>query len=246
MPNAIPAVLTQHLEAAVHLAGTRRRLVSAPHVTLRQLRRCDERLAAHLDGLNIAGDEGREVLASALAEASAATVFVVCANALLTADRQQVGRLLAIAEAQPLSLPGLTAAFGWAEASQLQGLVFELLDARVATARLVGLAACAWHRVNPGLRVPRGLEDSDANVRARALRTAGELGLHALVSTCAAAATETSVECCRFWAAWSAVLLGDRRTALQVLATIDARHRAPFRRACVYSGDPGDEYRSGS
>jgi uncharacterized protein (TIGR02270 family) len=224
MPNAIPVVLAQHLEVAVHLAGTRRHLLGAPHVTLRQLRRSDDRLAAHLDGLNVAGDEGKGVLQGSLVDTDAATVFVVCSSALVCADRQQIGRLLAIVEAEPAALPGLTAAFGWVEPAQLQGVVSELLDAGSVTARVVGLAACAWHRVNPGLRIPRGLEDSSPDVRARALRCAGELGLAALVSTCAAA-TDDPVESCRFWAAWAAVLLGDRRSGerrapLEVLATI--------------------------
>jgi len=219
MSNVIPTVLAQHLEAAVHLAGTRRRLLDAPHVTLRQLRRSDDRLAAHLDGLTVAGDEGRGVLERSLVETSADQVFVVCASALVSSDRQQLERLLAMGEADPAVIPGLTAAFGWAEPTLLQGLVSEWLMARSAIARLVGLAACAWHRVNPGLRIPQGLQDNDPGVRVCALRAAGELGLHALVSTCAAA-TETSVESCRFWAAWSAVLLGDRHAALEALATL--------------------------
>ena len=217
--HAIPAVLAQHLEAAVHLGGARLRLLSAPHVTLRQLRRSDDRLTAHLDGLTVAGEAGKEVLVSALAETGVAEVFVVGASALVSGDRRQIERLLAIGAAVPAALPGLTAAFGWAEPAQLQGLVSELLRADSATARLVGLSACARHRVDPGLRLHKGLEDSDPGVRARALRTAGELGLSALVSTCAAA-TGTSDEGCRFWAAWSAVLLGDRRPALEVLASI--------------------------
>ena len=219
MPNAIPVVLAQHLEVAVHLAGTRRHLLSAPHVTLRQLRRSDDRLAAHLDGLNVAGDQGKGVLQRSLVDTDAATVFVVCSSALVCADRQQLGRLLAIVETEAAAMPGLTAAFGWVEPAQLQGVVSELLDAGSVTARVVGLAACAWHRVNPGLRIPRGLEDSSPDVRARALRCAGELGLAALVSTCAAA-MDDPVEACRFWAAWAAVLLGDRRAALEILATI--------------------------
>jgi uncharacterized protein (TIGR02270 family) len=113
----------------------------------------------------------------------------------------------------------MTAALGWAEQSQLQGVVMELLDARAPLARRVGLAACGWHRVNPGLRIPRGLEDQDTGVRARALRTAGEIGLHAMVATCAAAVADPS-ELCRFWAAWSAVLLGARGVALEAVANI--------------------------
>ena len=215
----IPAVHTQHLDTAIHLANVRPRLLRGPHVSLRQLRRSDDRLAAHLDGLIIAGDHGRRFVESALEEMSAATVFVACACATFRADREQIARLLSIVETCPDALPGLTAAFGWAEQNQLQGVVLELLDHTAPVARLVGLAACGWHRVNPGLRLVRGFEDPDAGVRARALRTAGEIGLQAMVATCAAAVADPS-ELCRFWAAWSAVLLGDRGVALEAVAQL--------------------------
>ena len=223
----IPVIQTQHRDTAIHLANVRPILLRGPHVTLRQLRRSDDRLAAHLDGLFIAGDHGRRWVESALEDLSAATVFVACAFATFTADRELIARLLSVVEVCPDALPGMTAAFGWTEQNQLQGVVRELLDGTAPLARLVGLAACGWHRVNPGLRIPRGLEDHDAGVRARALRLAGEIGLQAMAAACAAAVADPD-ESCRFWAAWSAVLLGDRGVALEAVAKLGSAPDGPF------------------
>jgi uncharacterized protein (TIGR02270 family) len=221
MLNLILDVLTQHLGVATHLAASRWQLVSGPHVALRHLLRADERLAAHLDGLQVAADQGAGVVARALEESSAAGVFVACVCALSEPESGWVDRLFALVEAQPEWLPGITAALGWVEPRRLQGLATRWMDAERATSRVIGLAACAWHRVNPGPRLLRSLRDDDPAVRARAFRTAGELGLRALVSRCAAA-IDDSDETSRFWAAWSAVLLGDTQAALDRLASIAA------------------------
>jgi uncharacterized protein (TIGR02270 family) len=64
-------------------------------------------------------------------------------------------------------------------------------------------------------------------VRARAWRTVGEIGKRELVSTAAAAIVDDD-PACQFWAAWSAVLLGDKHNALEVVASI-ATVPGPFR-----------------
>jgi uncharacterized protein (TIGR02270 family) len=63
-------------------------------------------------------------------------------------------------------------------------------------------------------------------VRARAYRTAAELGRRELVSRLGA--LETDQPECRFWACWAAVLLGDQRAALEALARFTERAN-PFR-----------------
>ena len=54
----IPTVVRQHVEETAILRNTRSVLVRAPHVKLHHLRRLDDRLAAHLDGIAVAGDFG--------------------------------------------------------------------------------------------------------------------------------------------------------------------------------------------
>jgi len=57
----IPLVIQQHAEESAHLRHMRSVLTAAPHVKLHHLRRLDDRLAAHLDGLAVAGEFGSTV-----------------------------------------------------------------------------------------------------------------------------------------------------------------------------------------
>jgi uncharacterized protein (TIGR02270 family) len=116
---------------------------------------------------------------------------------------------------------GLLAAFGWSEAGLLRNVVVEFLKSADPVERMIGVAACSMHRLDPGLTSARLFEDQSALVRARAWRTAGEIGRRELVSTAAAAIIDDDPEC-QFWAAWSAVLLGDKQNALDVIASIAA------------------------
>jgi uncharacterized protein (TIGR02270 family) len=215
----VPIVVQQHAEDAAVLHAGRTALAAAPHVKLLHLRRFDDRLAAHLDGLAIAGEQGLRICEAALEAPSAGTMFVATVRALEDRHQGLLNRLALLASGIPESAGGFRSAFGWLERDRLRGVVAELLNSAQPQHRLAGIAASAMHRVDPGLIVAHRLEDSDAGARARALRAAGELGKHELVSTLAAAIADED-PACQFWAAWSAVLLGDREAALEYLATI--------------------------
>jgi len=61
-------------------------LVRAPHVRLHQLQRLDERIAAHLDGLVVAGDYGASLCRAALERPGAGETFACAALALERRD----------------------------------------------------------------------------------------------------------------------------------------------------------------
>src|SRR5205814_833651 len=76
----------------------------------------------------------------------------------------------------------------------------------------MGIAGAALHRLDPGIAIERGIASDDPELRARALRAAGELGrvhLRAVLRR-EAAAEDAEV---RFWAVWSGALLGDTSAA---------------------------------
>ncbi len=213
----VPSVVRQHADEAVFLATTRLALTGAPHVTLSDLRRFDNRLAAHLDGLRVAGEHAWPFCDPALGFASAGAAFTAAVRAIEEVDAPRLDSILALTEARPGVQRGLLSAFGWLEPGALHGLVAGLLGGLPDPfRRMVGLAACAMHRVDPGVAGWRSLQDVSPHVRARALRTIGEIGRRELVSSCAAAIGDDDEEC-HFWAAWSAVLLGDRNRGLDVL-----------------------------
>jgi len=223
----VPVVVQQHVEDAAILFSTRSALVRSPHAKLHHLRRFDDRLAAHLEGLAIAGDQAKSMCQAALEQGGAGPAFVAAIRALDSQDTQWLKQLVSLAEAVPASQAGLKAAFGWSAGAQLRGIVVDLLDNGTPAERAVGVAACAMHRIDPNLGPNRRLEDADPAVRARAYRTAGELGKREFLSRLGAASREEDPTC-QLWAAWAAVLLGDRQEALERLSAA-GRQEGPFR-----------------
>lgn len=213
----IPVVLSQHAEDALVIHATRTAHTRDPHVKLEQLGRFDERLAAHLDGLAVAGDAARAFVDPLFETPSPSAVFVAAVLAIECGSRESLDRLFALVAALPECASGLRSAFGWVDPVHLKGIVAELLRADDPLRRLTGIAASAMHRVDPGLIASRQFEDAAPPARARALRAAGELGRHELVSAVTSAAATDEDPACSFWGAWSAVLLGDRQRGLGLL-----------------------------
>ncbi len=216
-PAAVIAnVVREHANEAAGLWTSRNRLAATTRASLFELQRADERLAAHLDGLLVAADEGWRVCEAMLEDRSAGAVFVAVAVAVQAKHHERLERLFAQADDSPDACDGLISAFGWLERQHLQGTVAGLLKSAEPLGRLVGLAACGAHNVDPGLAAGRWFDDEQPLVRARALRTAGEVGCTGALAACRAALSDKDPDC-QFWAAWSSVLLGDRGPALDRL-----------------------------
>lgn len=212
----IPTVVMQHVEEAAHLRHVRSVLVRAPHVRLLQLGRLDERIAAHLDGIAVAGAYGAGLVQQALERPATGEIFTATVGAIADRDVERLDKLLAITEALPASRAGLLSAFGWVSASDLQGTTRALLQAPQPWRREVGLATCAMHGVDPRAALDTALRDGDAALRARALRVAGICGRRDLADACLAALADGDAR----WAveaAWAALLLGHRAEAVHAL-----------------------------
>ena len=208
----VPVVVQQHVEEAALLRPVRSVLVRAPHVGLLQLGRLDERIAAHLDGLAVAGEAGKVMALAALERPGAGEVFALGVRALEDRDQALLNHLLALWPALPDARRGLMSEFGWVSASTLQGVVRTLLDAPTAHARELGLVACQLHHADPGPLLTKLLADQAPTLRACAARAAGELGRLDLLPALQAAMSDESPDVA-FWSAWAAVLLGDRHDA---------------------------------
>jgi len=232
-------VIQQHVEDAAALHSARTLLLNAPHVRLRHLRRVDDRLEAHLDGLAIGSERATALIALLLDRPNPSVIFTATVQAVERIQlrgtfgspdqdgKQWLEHLLVLNAASDFANSGLLSAFGWLDREKLRGIVADLLNSRTAFCRVVGIATCAMHRVDPGLTSACRFDDESPLVRARAWRTAGEIGKRELVSTAAAAITDDD-PACQFWAAWAAVLLGDKQSALEVI-TRRAAVPGPFR-----------------
>lgn len=220
----VTVVVQQHVEEAAHLSSVRAVLLRAPHVKLLQLSRIDERIAAHLDGLVVAGPAGTAMAHAELERLSAGTVFTVAASALAHRDAAGFRDVLPLASADDSAWRGLARALGWTSASDLQGIVRELLQSNEAGHRCLGLAACRMHQVDPGLVIDRALGEGVApEVCAAALRTAAELGRRDVLPRVRELLSHDHPDVAR-WAARAACLLGKRGAALDVLQTAAFQH----------------------
>lgn len=225
--RSIPVVVQQHAEEAAHLRHLRSLLVGAQHVKLHHLRRLDDRIAAYLDGLAVAGEFGSELCDAALESPGTGEIFCVAVRALGERKADRLDKALALAAVLPEALRGVVSAFGWVSATDLKGIVTGLLTSSDVFRQRVGIVACALHRVDPGPALDGVIESPEPALLARALRCAGEVGRVDLLPVLVSAFKDRDPEC-RFRAAQSAVLLGDRHAAFVVLQQT-ALQSGPFR-----------------
>lgn len=213
----IPFVVQQHLDNASVLRSTRAVLVRAPHVQLHRLSRLDERLAASLDGLAIAGDFARGLCMAALETPGRGAMFANAIGAIDTRDPALLERLLSLAEAVPEARVGLVSAFGWVPAPELRGITRALLDSPHAFRRDIGLAACAMHHADPQTVLETAMADEEHS--AQAIVVAGKLGRIDLLPGCLGGLMHEDAGR-RFESARAALLLGDRQAALRTLVVL--------------------------
>jgi uncharacterized protein (TIGR02270 family) len=134
-------------------------------------------------------------------------------------DRTGLEQCLAVAEAVPETVSGFISALGWVPRDVLAGIGRDLLVSPSPFRRRLGLAACRVHGVDASVALTAGIRDPAPGVRAEALRAAGVLGRTDLLPTTIAALADHDPDC-RFRSAWTAVLLGNRGTALDALTRV--------------------------
>jgi len=217
----IESIVSQHAEEVAFLWLLRDTAVSAPHYSLTDLAELDNRIEAHLDGLRIAGDEGWSYCADGLQQEESGEVFTAAVIAFEGENPRRIEQVCATVEAAPETARGFVSAIGWTAPDKLRGKVAGLLESPSPLWRRIGIAACAVHRADCGKHLSRAIEDPDPMLKARALRAAGETARRELLPVlCGQIRSE--VLTCGFWAAWSAVLLGDRSDGPSALRSIAA------------------------
>jgi len=206
--GVVAPVISQHAEEASFLWLLRSAAVNAPHYTLRDLAELDTRVEAHLDGLRIAGTAGWDICRNELAWEEPGEVFVAGCLAFANGDMTRMRAVLDVVQQSGQCIPGVISALGWLDYDDVSERVKQLLSARTPDLRRIGIAAMAIHRRDVGADLASAIDDDESSLRAAALRAAGQLGradcLSALVSH-----LEDPDAMCRFWAAWSAVRMGE-------------------------------------
>jgi uncharacterized protein (TIGR02270 family) len=216
MTEVIDDLVSQYHEETAFLWSSRNRVVRAANYGLSDLAEFDERIAASIEGLHVSGTSGWHYCEKGLESGEPGEAFAAAVIALETCDADRIEKVLDAGDNAPESIPGISSAFGWVKPTALRTIVARLFQSPKPSRRQIAVAACAMHRVDPGLLSAHRLEDPSPRVKARALRAAGELGYLKALPECMAAVSDKDPEC-RLRAACSAVLLGDRNTALSGL-----------------------------
>lgn len=227
----IESIVSQHCEEAAFLWLLRDDAVAAPHYSLQDLSDLDNRVEAHLDGLRIAGDEGWPLLAEGLQQQENGEVFAAAVIALEGDEPSRMDEVFAAVEATPETLRGFVSAIGWVPRDRLRGKIAGLLASASPLWRRAGIAGCAIHRVDCGRHFTAAVEDPDPALRARALRAVGEVARQDLGPAIQDQFRSDDVVC-RFWAAWSSVLLGNRGDGVAALKAIADSEPRFAERAC--------------
>ena len=202
----IPEIISQHYDEASFLWLLRDGAVSAPHYALKDLAKLDGRVKAHIDGLRIAGDPGWELIEQGLEQADAGGIFAAAVIAFESLQEDRMQLVVETGIAAPDLPRGLISALGWLNLEQALPLFSSLLVSEDSLAQSVGIGAAAVHRYAlPNME--RYLKSDNADVRARAIRLAGQLGDRKYIPSVTSCLNDAD-ETCRFRAAYAAVLLG--------------------------------------
>lgn len=206
--SVIPLILTRHAEEAAFQWLLRDGAVHAPHYDLKDLAALDGIVEAHVDGLRIAGKEGWRIVKEELAWEEAGEVFTGAVLAFESGDQERIEQVLEVGTQSQELARGVISALGWLPLERARPHIEKLLEAAKPMRRRIGIGAAGVHRHGPGRKLNAAIEDGNPVVVSRAVKAAGESGR--LDTRAAVGQHLTSKDNqVRFWAAWSAVLLGD-------------------------------------
>jgi uncharacterized protein (TIGR02270 family) len=228
----IEVVIAQHAAEAAFLWLLRDAAVRAPHYSLADLAKLDERVEANVDGLRVAGDTGWAILKKQLEEhTEPGEAFAAAVLAFESGKDERIAEVVKFGTKSPEVSRGLISALGWLSYEKAEKLIRRFLESEAPAVRRVGIAASAIHRQNPRRPLEQALADADPRLRARALRAVGELGLVDHLPTVRKNLTNED-RSCRFWAAWSLALASPDKDAVAQLQAV-AESDSPYRERAV-------------
>lgn len=205
----IEDIISEHAEEASFLWTLRNQVLWRPRYSLNNLVELDDRLDAHLDGLKIAGELGWKIAKSNLMNDEAGEVFVPSLLAWESGDPERINQITSVGCTSPNYIREIVSSLGWIGYTKAQPHIERLLQSEVPTLNQIGLAASAILRHDLGEKLGIALDAESLLVRARALKAIGELGRKDLLHRALEFLSDAD-DRCRFSAAWSSVLLGNK------------------------------------
>jgi len=221
-------------QEAASLWLLRSKAVCAPHYTLRDLLELDNRLEAQIDALRVAGEPGWEMCAEKPGHGKPESLFAPSILAFESRDEKRIAAILDAALKTPAVSEGIVSALGWMTCERAEPHIKTLLMSKSPIHQTIGIAASAFHRKDPGSYLENAFYSPDLTLKARSLRAVGELGGRGdqMMPGRLQEQLKTEDAACRFWAAWSAVLLGNT-AALDYLKPFIPDARSPLQQEAL-------------
>jgi len=212
LPLAYGEAYHQYGSDAAFLWLLRSMVINQPHYNDKDIAELELRLSAHLDGLMSSIESGWDVCQQGLVLAEAGEVFAAMVFAMRSRDVKKIQCAVEVGLGNPMALKGLVSALGWLPQHVVEPWISRFLNGKDLKHKLLGLAGCSVRRQDPGVILDSIFQRAecleDEAIYARALRLVGELRRQDCMPY-VLIGINSELESVRFWASWSAGLLGD-------------------------------------
>ena len=187
--------------------------VDQPHYNLQDLTRLEQRINSQLNGLMTAIEMSWSVCEDALALEGSGEVFTAAVVAFRSHDQKKIQKAVEAGLASEECFKGLAAALAWLPANLVHGWIKLFFSSKDLEHKYLAVEACSLRRENPAEFLNKLFERDDClqheSMSRSLFRIVGELKRHDLTGYVNNGIGHEN-ESVRFWAIWSAILLGNR------------------------------------
>jgi len=211
----VEEVVDQYFDEAAFLWSQRDAAVNSSIYSLPDLAYLDGRVEAHIDGLRVSGEYGWGLCEDGLDPMDPGTVFAATVIAFESGDKKRMETVMAAGYASVAAFRAMVSGLGWMETQRFNSVIGGLVRHKSRKYRRLGIAACGIRRINPKSYLDQAVNSGDLFLKSVALKTTGLLTRSDLLPS-VKEELQNEDHACRFAAAKSALLLGDR-SALETM-----------------------------
>lgn len=205
----------QYAEGAAHLILTRRTWRRGYRFALRDLRRLDERIEAHLDALVLCGESGEHALNELRAQDEPGALAALTMLRLARGDAALPNWLAMTCDDDGVLQADIDEAFAWVPYRYVSHCLGELFRSGNPHLRRIAVGAATEHRV-PSLSLAACLQAAEPSLVGEVLRHIGTLRLNARTTILDPDLAQAS----GYWMAWAQLFTGSPTPALRALTAL--------------------------
>ncbi|MDG4596542.1 MAG: TIGR02270 family protein [Candidatus Contendobacter sp.] len=212
-----PVTFEWYFERIAQIWQMRHTLATARYSLFHHLCEVDSYLKSYLEYLPEVTDSLWRKIENFPAEKwKAGHLFAASFIALRNNQMQRLRRVIDITLAKPRIDQGFISVLGWMPPLLARNRVHSLLNSKFAKWRRLGIMAAMGNHIDCKNFLERLTNDADVDLSIIAIKAIGKLGYINLMPILLRGLRSRHDDQ-RFWAAWSAVLLGNRQTALEIM-----------------------------